>query len=443
MVQRKRTSRSKKKKDIITKRSSLQAISKTEKEKTKATRLESVPPQKKSVPTQKREKSQFDDLRIHPPQKFEQQPKPQKFEQQPEPQIQKTEPKQKAKKEKVFVDSYDLPTSYNTTNLTLIARDPFWIYAYWEIAPSSIEQIRNKIGSGEFEGSSYTLRMYDTTCIDFNGNNANHWFDIDVGSHTNNWYVSIWNDNVTYCGEIGIRTSDGSFFALARSNFVTTPRAGSSGRSDLIWMELKEDFNEPPYVIVETQPEAPSPSKAKGAAEISRRKIFLTEDDIRAYYSRLFPFLKRFISTRRGKEVGRTPFRYSIKGGDILLEDFLIRGLSRDEFIKKILLGSSEELILQGASEFVKRGASEREKKKRKFFFDIGTELIVYGRTEPDAEVWLGNKKIKLRNDGTFTLRFALPDGKIPLDFVAQSKDKAENRSITTEVERSKTKSSS
>lgn len=357
-----------------------------------------------------------------------------------------TKPKTKAK---AFVDSNDLPASYNITTINLIARDPYWIHADWEIAPSSIEEIRKKIGS-ELDRSSYTLRMYDVTYIDFNGSNANHWFDIDVGLHTNNWYISLWQDNVTYCADIGIRTPDGRFFTLARSNFVTTPRVGSSGRSEMIWMEVKEDRSQQPFVIIETRKREDKrllPSTKISPSEVGRlrRKIFLTEDDIRSYYSKLFPFLRQVISARLARESGvkkRGPERYKIylKDGDILLEDFLIRDMTKEQFIKKILLGSSEELVLLGgASEFAK-GASEREQKRRKFFFEIGTELIVYGRTEPNAEVWFGDKQIKLRKDGTFSLRFALPEGKIPLDFVTQSHDKIDKRNITTAVERTKTK---
>jgi hypothetical protein len=111
------------------------------------------------------------------------------------------------------------------------------------------------------------------------------------------------------------------------------------------------------------------------------------------------------------------------------------------QFFKRHLGGASEELA-QGASESLFSGASEQIAKGqgRKFFFEIGTELIVYGRTEPDAQVTLGGKKVGLRSDGTFGMRFALPEGKIPLDFVAKSADGAEAREISTAVERTKTK---
>ncbi|MCK5082726.1 MAG: DUF4912 domain-containing protein, partial [Candidatus Omnitrophica bacterium] len=120
---------------------------------------------------------------------------------------------------KVFIDSEELPVNYNKTSLTLVARDPYWIYAHWEITSSSVDKIRQDIGD-EFEGSVYILRMYDITLKNFDGNNANHWFDTDLPPFVDNWYINLSSDNVTYCGAIGIRTRKGQFHVLARSNFV-------------------------------------------------------------------------------------------------------------------------------------------------------------------------------------------------------------------------------
>lgn len=46
----------------------------------------------------------------------------------------------------------------------------------------------------------------------------------------------------------------------------------------------------------------------------------------------------------------------------------------------------------------------------RDFHFQIDAELIVYGTTEPHAKVTLQGEPVTLRNDGTFTVRFSLPD---------------------------------
>lgn len=79
--------------------------------------------------------------------------------------------------------------------------------------------------------------------------------------------------------------------------------------------------------------------------------------------------------------------------------------------------------------------------KERKFWLLVDCELIVYGATEPDAKVTIQGRDIKLRPDGTFTLRFALPDGKQVIPVRAVSADNIEERTITPIVTR-ETKSS-
>lgn len=78
-------------------------------------------------------------------------------------------------------------------------------------------------------------------------------------------------------------------------------------------------------------------------------------------------------------------------------------------------------------------GASPVKKipKERKFWLVVNTELIVYGATEPDAKVYVQGKEIKLRQDGTFSLRYALPDGRQVIGINAQSADGCEERSAT------------
>jgi hypothetical protein len=60
---------------------------------------------------------------------------------------------------------------------------------------------------------------------------------------------------------------------------------------------------------------------------------------------------------------------------------------------------------------------------QRSFWFNVNTELIVYGATDPSATVKIGNRPIRLRRDGTFSYRFALPDGYYELPAVATSFD--------------------
>ncbi|MCK9594503.1 MAG: DUF4912 domain-containing protein [Candidatus Omnitrophica bacterium] len=77
-----------------------------------------------------------------------------------------------------------------------------------------------------------------------------------------------------------------------------------------------------------------------------------------------------------------------------------------------------------------------KKSKDRKFRLTVDCELIVYGATEPDAAVTIQGKPIKLRPDGTFTMRYALPDGKQAIPVKAVSNDKIEERTITPIVSR-------
>ena len=74
--------------------------------------------------------------------------------------------------------------------------------------------------------------------------------------------------------------------------------------------------------------------------------------------------------------------------------------------------------------------------RQRKFWFHLDAELIVYGATEPNARVTLQGEPIKLRNDGTFTMRFSLPDSRQIIPAVAASADGVEERTIVLAVER-------
>ncbi|MGZ3337211.1 MAG: DUF4912 domain-containing protein, partial [Isosphaeraceae bacterium] len=70
------------------------------------------------------------------------------------------------------------------------------------------------------------------------------------------------------------------------------------------------------------------------------------------------------------------------------------------------------------------------------FHFEIDAELIVYGTTEPNAHVTLQGEPVHLRSDGTFTVRFSLPDSRQIIPAVASSGDGVEERTIVLAVER-------
>jgi uncharacterized protein len=81
-------------------------------------------------------------------------------------------------------------------------------------------------------------------------------------------------------------------------------------------------------------------------------------------------------------------------------------------------------------------GAGAIPGKMKKFHFDLDAELVVRGQTEPNATVTLQNERVPLRPDGSFTMRFSLPDSRQIIPAVSTSADGLEEQTIVLAVER-------
>jgi hypothetical protein len=81
-------------------------------------------------------------------------------------------------------------------------------------------------------------------------------------------------------------------------------------------------------------------------------------------------------------------------------------------------------------------GASAGGRSRRDLPFHVDAELVVYGATDPSAHVTLRGEPVRLQADGTFTVRFTLPDRRQVLPVVASSNDGVEQRTIVLAVER-------
>lgn len=253
-------------------------------------------------------------------------------------------------------ENYELPSHYGTTSLVFMVKDPFWIYAYWEIAQHEFDSLRHTLPPALAQTAKFILRVYEVTLINFNGRNANNYFDIEPGSGTTNWYINLWADNTSWVGELGLRTSQGIFYPLARSNYVHLPRVGPSSRSEQIWMRVDNEKYTPPYITPNTsflQKTAPSSSAFKLSA--GRKNLHLTEEDIRSYYNNLSAPLKDIILSRLSKLYKiKTRRRYTfLLEGDNESERQKIFSafFPKDYNVKRIRLNSSQELVLLGASE--------------------------------------------------------------------------------------------
>lgn len=81
-------------------------------------------------------------------------------------------------------------------------------------------------------------------------------------------------------------------------------------------------------------------------------------------------------------------------------------------------------------------GMEQVLRRDRDFDFTVDAEMIIYGKTKAGAHVTLAGEPVKLRSDGTFTVRMSMPDRRQLLPVVANSRDGAEQRTIVLAVER-------
>ena len=132
----------------------------------------------------------------------------------------------------------DLPVRYGVDRLVILVRDPWWVYAWWELTDVNLTGGRDALGTH----GDLVLRMYDVSAIDWDGANHHSHFDIEIGDLAGNWYIEVGKPGASYVAEIGLRAADGRFLALLRSNFVTLPRDGMSPVVDEEWMVVEEDY---------------------------------------------------------------------------------------------------------------------------------------------------------------------------------------------------------
>ncbi|MDI6870667.1 MAG: DUF4912 domain-containing protein [Bacillota bacterium] len=136
---------------------------------------------------------------------------------------------------------YEVPAGYGDDRVVAMPRDPYWIFAYWEIGEGLRSAVSRKLGCQVWEEGRLTLRVYDVTGVLFDGTNAHRSWDIGVGD-ARNWYINVGVPERDYCLDLGLFLPDGRFIVLARSNVVRTPPDSFSSLTDAEWLTLEEIY---------------------------------------------------------------------------------------------------------------------------------------------------------------------------------------------------------
>jgi uncharacterized protein len=135
-----------------------------------------------------------------------------------------------------------LAKNYGDTRITLMPRDPFHAFTYWELAPGTRDELKRKYaGNGRGE-LAFALRVYDVTGVMFDGRNAVRYFSIEINPYADNWYINSLEPGRNWCVDLCVVTETGEYITIARSNTVKMPRFGVSYIEDEKWFVARSNF---------------------------------------------------------------------------------------------------------------------------------------------------------------------------------------------------------
>lgn len=255
------------------------------------------------------------------------------------------------------ISHQDVPS--NKDRLVVIVRDPYWLHATWQLSRRNVERAEVALGQ-DWHMARPVLRLLEVQA----GNSAAETVvrDIEIHGGVNNWYVPVNDPPKSYRLDIGYLTESGRMFVLARSNVVTTPRAGTLDTLDNNWTDVAENYE----------------------------KIYAMSGG------------------------------HCTEGASEELQELF------EERLRRPMSSPTLGLAANG----------HPGRKARDFQFELDAELIVYGNTVPGSRVTLQGDPVELRADGSFTVRFRLPNCRQVIPAVAQSADGLEQRTIVLAVER-------
>ncbi len=280
----------------------------------------------------------------------------------------------------------DLPGGYGDSRIVLMPRDPQWAYVYWDIPGGHKEEIRRQ------GGVRLAIRFYDVTAIDINFVAPHSLQQYECDEMAREWFLPVPVSDRDYIAEIGYVAADGRWLMMARSTPIHVPPMYPS------------DWIEDHFVTVDWE------------EELTGKTVMTL-----------------------------TPPSKKIEGDTIYDEIFAKAQAMEAQRIAGSLFGSMHQVPEQAVSSFVfpsgvgmwalptlsgMSSASALPSRPRQFWLATDAELIVYGATEPDATVTIGNRKIDLKPDGTFRFQMSFQDGLIDYPIKAVAADGEHIRSI-------------
>jgi hypothetical protein len=326
-----------------------------------------------------------------------------------------------------------LPESYGINNIFLIARDPQWLFTYWDIDWGSFPANAAKDGAKKI-----FLKIFE---------NNREEASIEVNPEAKNWYIPVSKPDTIYHVEIGYSGAKGKWTPIARSGGATTPADAMSNQESVEFATLPFHltFQRLVDIVKAAMEQGESLVGALSRLQGEGRELVFAPGKAPNWTDEQREILIAMLGSELVDRVGLGSAEI-----DKILRKELKQKLSTEsasELAAKGLWAPGVSSLFSGAglwgpevtSLFSGVGASwsaQPFSKPREFFMHVNAEVIFYGGTHPDAKVTIGGKPIALNADGTFRYHFKFPDGDYDIPIVAVSPDKVETRSATLSFKR-------
>lgn len=315
----------------------------------------------------------------------------------------------------------ELPAAYGTGMLVATARDPHWLYVFWDLT----DEQQNAHNRASADGH-LILRLFTA------GEAGRVTSETHVHPESRNWFVPVPHGGQRYSVALGYNDKQGKWNSVSESRQVATP-------PDSLADDTSADFATLPVEI-------PFEQLIATVRQVVAANVPLLEalEQLRAEGYDALPAPEYFKQSLReaggiaGKE-DLTPAQREALAEVVTMDEVRrvwIGSHEITELVKKQLLGElSSQAAAGGARGISSAGVASLSSPfggapagPKDFWFNVNAELIIYGATEPDATVTIGGRKIQLRGDGTFSYRFALPDGQYDLPIQATNADGDDSR---------------
>lgn len=133
---------------------------------------------------------------------------------------------------------WSIPEDYGDNKIVIMVRDPWTLFAYWEISAAMEESIKDEIRRRGFNSSKRSLRVFEPSNEDATG----PLIQYNLMEHDTSRYVHTGRAGGRWQAEIARVTDTGEVFSIARSNIVETPQHKISELTEKDEMTMKEEL---------------------------------------------------------------------------------------------------------------------------------------------------------------------------------------------------------